>query len=134
MFHSLDVSTSALVAQRHRMDTIAANIANLNTTRDEHGEPTPFQRRLVTFQAKEMTGGAGLGVVHKVEVDDESPPRKVYQPTHPDADADGNVLFPNINQVTEFVNALEAGRAYEANIAAIEMAKQMMQQTLRILA
>lgn len=134
MFHSLDVSTSALVAQRHRMDTIAANIANLNTTRNENGEPTPFQRRLVTFQAKEMSGGEGLGVSHQVEIDDESPPRKVYQPTHPDADADGNVLYPNINQVTEFVNALEAGRAYEANIAAIEMAKQMMQQTLRILA
>jgi flagellar basal-body rod protein FlgC len=134
MFHSLDVSTSALVAQRHRMDTIAANIANLNTTRNENGEATPFQRRLVSFQAKEMSGGEGLGVAHQVEIDDESPPRKVYQPTHPDADADGNVLFPNINQVTEFVNALEAGRAYEANIAAIEMAKQMMQQTLRILA
>lgn len=134
MFHSLDVSTSALVAQRHRMDTIAANIANLNTTRNEAGEPSPFQRRLVTFQAKEMAGGEGLGVTHQVEVDDATPPRKVYQPTHPDADAEGNVSYPNINQVTEFVNALEAGRAYEANIAAIEMAKQMMQQTLRILA
>ena len=134
MFHSIDVSTSGLVAQRHRMDTIAANIANINTTRNERGEPSPFQRRLVTFQAKELSGGEGLAVTHKVEIDTQSLPRKIHQPGHPDADADGNVAYPNVNQVTEFVNALEAGRAYEANIAAIEMTKQLMQQTLKLIA
>ena len=146
MFHSLDISTSALVAQRHRMDTISANIANLNTTRNEKGELSPFQRRLVQFQAapvgKEAGSGSqgsgessqGLGVKYTVEVDQHSEPRKVYNPGHPDADPQGNVHFPNINLVHEFVNAVEASRAYEANVTAIEMTKTMLSQTLRILA
>lgn len=134
MFHTIDVSTSGLVAQRHRMDTIAANIANVNTTRDEHGEPSPFQRRLVTFESRKLPGGEGLAVGHRVEADEASEPRKVHQPGHPDADADGNVAYPNINLVTEFVNAVEASRAYEANVSAIDMSKQMIMQTLKILA
>jgi flagellar basal-body rod protein FlgC len=134
MFHTIDVSTSGLVAQRHRMDTIAANIANVNTTRNEHGEPSPFQRRLVTFESRTLAGGEGLGVGHRVEADEEAEPRKVHQPGHPDADADGNVAYPDINLVTEFVNAVEASRAYEANVSAIDMSKQMIMQTLKILA
>ncbi|MEX0715951.1 MAG: flagellar basal body rod protein FlgC [Planctomycetaceae bacterium] len=142
MYRSLDISTSGLVAQRQRMNTIAGNIANLHTTRGPNGEPAPFQRRLIRFQAEKVDGSTrldgtsssgGAGVTYRVEVDSEPPPRKVHDPGHPDADKDGYVAYPNVNLVTEFVNALEAGRAYEANVAAIEMSKQMAQLALRIL-
>ena len=136
MLTSLDISTSALVAQRQRMNTIAGNIANLHSTRDADGNVVPFQRRLVTFTADtEQARGGNVGPVqYEVEVDTQSPPRRVFEPGHPDADADGYVSYPNIDLITEFVNALEAGRAYEANVAAVEITKEMAQLGLRILA
>ena len=146
MFKSLDISTSGLVAQRHRMDTIAGNIANINTTRDENGNLSPFQRRLIRFQAADPTpandqgnagadggDGGGLGVKFQIDVDRQTSPRKVFSPGHPDADKDGNVAYPDINLVTEFVNAVEASRAYEANVGAIDITKGMLQQTLKLL-
>lgn len=137
MFRTLDISTSGLIAQRHRMDTIAGNIANINTTRDDKGNPSPFQRRLITFAADTDNAQAptrGQGVTFDVAIDRETEPRKVHAPGHPDADADGNVAYPSINLTTEFVNAVEASRAYEANVAAIDMTKSMAAQTLKILA
>lgn len=135
MLKSIDISTSGLVAQRHRMDTIAGNIANLNTTRDEEGNSAPFLRRLVQFQANEdPESPASGGVIFRVEIDEQSPPRLVHQPGHPDADADGYVAFPNIDLMTEFTNAMLAARAYEANITAIEMTKQMGELGMQILA
>lgn len=136
MFRSIDVSTTGLVAQRQRMTTIAENIANSNTTRDKNGKPSPFQRRIVTFQAADAASGRiddAAGVTSKVEVDDSKPPRKVFQPGHPDADKEGMVLMPEIDLTTEFVNAMDASRAYEANISAMELAKDMMTTALRIL-
>ncbi len=137
MFHTLDLSTSGLVAQRFRMDTIAGNIANINTTQDEKGNISPFQRRFVNFIAdQEQRGsqGRGMGVTFSVDVDRTTPPRKAYQPGHPHADADGNVSFPAIDLTKEFVNALEASRAYEANVATIDITKGMFSETLKILA
>jgi flagellar basal-body rod protein FlgC len=137
MFRSLDLSTSGLVAQRHRMDTIAGNIANINTTRDEKGNVSPFQRRFVAFmaeQAKHGNEGRGTGVAFSVQVDHKTPPRKVVQPGHPDADASGVVQYPGIDLTQEFVNALEASRAYEANVATIDITKSMYNQALKILA
>src|SRR5437773_2360663 len=137
MFRTFDISTSGLVAQRQRMNTIAGNIANINTTRDEQGNISPFQRRLITFAADTDRLDAraqGAGVKFEVGVDRGTEPRKVYSPGHPDADKEGNVAYPSINLVTEFVNAVEASRAYEANVAAVEMTKTMANQTLRILA
>jgi flagellar basal-body rod protein FlgC len=137
MFHTLDLSTSGLVAQRHRMDTIAGNIANINTTRDEKGAVSPFQRRFINFLADQEQSdakGRGVGVKFKVEIDRKTPPRKVHQPGHPDADADGLVAFPAIDLTKEFVNALEASRAYEANVATIDITKGMYSQALKILA
>lgn len=128
MLKTLDILTSGLVAQRSRLDTIAGNIANVNTTRDEHGELSPFQRRLVTFQAQEDGG-----VHFKIEVDEKAEPRKAYQPDHPDADEQGNVSYPGINLTTEFVNALEASRVYEAGVSAMELAKSIQAQSSRIL-
>lgn len=137
MLRTLDVSTSGLVAQRERMNTIAGNIANIRTTRDGDGKPSPFQRRLVTFSAAEpadKSAGGGVGVNFQVQTDTETQPRLLHQPGHPDANADGYVALPNIDLTTEFVNAVEASRAYEANVAAIDITKAMLGQTLRILA
>jgi flagellar basal-body rod protein FlgC len=136
MFKTLDISTSGLIAQRQRMNVIAANLANLNTTRDADGKPSPFQRRLVTLSAAESgsTTGEPAGVNYQIAVDTTTPSHRVYQPGHPDADKDGYVSFPNIDMVTEFVNAVEASRAYEANLAAIDMTKQIANLSLKILA
>lgn len=135
MFTAIDVSTSGLVAQRARMDTISGNIANAYTTRDADGKAVPFQRRFVTFEpAAEATQSAGMGVQFDVQIDQQTPPRRVHQPGHPDADDAGFVSYPAIDLVTEFVNAMESGRAYEANVTAMELTKEMSRLGLRILA
>ena len=136
MFSSLDVSTSALVAERARLNAISSNIANISTTRNERGEAEPYQPRYVTFQTNTdittVAGGAGVRV-GSVEYSAE-PPRLKYEPGHPDADDRGFVSYPAIDMTTEFVDALEATRAYEANIGVIEVTKGMADQTLRIIA
>lgn len=137
MLKGIDISSSALVAQRQRMNTIAGNIAAVNVSHDPNSGEPPFYRRLVTFQADTESLGqesSGVGVKYKVEIDTDSELRKTYTPGHPHADQDGNVTYPNIDVVTEFVNALEAGRAYEANISALEISKEMFNSSLRILA
>lgn len=136
MFHALDISTSALVAQRVRLNAISSNLANISTTHDEAGEPRPFQPRFVVFQTDDRfkTAEGAVGVkVAKVGID-TGPPRMRFEPGHPDANADGYVAYPNIDLNTEFVDALEATRAYEANVGVIEVTKEMARQTLRILA
>jgi flagellar basal-body rod protein FlgC len=138
MLSALDISTSALVAQRTRMDVISGNLANLSTTHNEAGEAMPYQKRFVVLQTDENVGGTGAsGVkVGSVEIED-SQPRLKYEPGHPDAIKDGPnrgyVAYPDINMMTEFTDALAVARAYEANLGAIEIAKDMAQQTLRIL-
>ncbi len=132
MFKTIDIITSGLVAQRHRMNTISENIANINTTRDAQGNPSPFQRRFVTFSAEKNEGKA-VGVEFEIQKDTTSKPRRTYEPGHPDADANGYVNYPNINLVTEFVNALEASRAYEANIVSFNTTQRMGEMALRIL-
>ena len=139
IFPALDVSTSALVAQRVRMNAISSNLANLSTTHNERGEPEPYQARYPIFQIDESVGRRGsAGVrVRAVEID-RSEPRWKYQPGHPDAVREGPyrgyVAYPNVNMMTEFTDALEAARAYEANLGAMEITKDLEQQTLRILA
>lgn len=135
MFRSLDVSTSALIGERQRMNAISDNLANLNTTRDADGKPSPFQRRFVTFTAQgEDSPETPAGVTYQVSVDSTTPARRVYEPGHPDADKDGYVSYPNIDMMTEFVNAVEASRAYEANLVVIDITKQSFNQSLKILA
>jgi flagellar basal-body rod protein FlgC len=139
VFDTLDISSSALVAQRTRMDTIAANIANINTTRNARGEPVPYRRRFAVFAEGQGGHGhgsdaAGPGVhVQRIHLD-SSPFQRRYQPGHPDAGADGYVLYPNIDMSIEFVNALEASRAYEANVTTMEVTKSMINASLRLLA
>ena len=139
MFTSLDVSTSALVAHRVRMNVISENLANLSTTHNEAGERVPYQRRSTIVQTDEAVGGHGAaGVkVASIEIDDK-PPNYKWDPTNPEAIQEGEkkgyVAYPNVDMITEFTDALAVARAYEANLGAIEIAKDMAQQTLRILA
>lgn len=139
MFSALDVSTSALVAERVRLNAISSNLANMSTTRKEDGTPGPYQPRFAVFQTDDQVhtpaGGAGVKV-SSVEISQIEPLWK-YQPGHPDALKEGPhkgyVAYPNIDLTTEFVDALEASRAYEANLGVIEVTKDMSRQTLRIL-
>ena len=136
MFNALDVSTSALVAQRQRLNAISSNLANISTTRNAAGQPEAYAPTFVTFQTDESikTSGGGAGVkVASVEKSTEAPLVK-YEPGHPDADARGYVAYPNIDMTLEFVDALEATRAYEANIGVIDVSKDMLQRTLQIVA
>jgi flagellar basal-body rod protein FlgC len=134
MFGSLDISTSALIAHRTRLDAISANIANARAILNEAGEYEPFQRRIVTLAAGDPETGAREGV-HVASVDlDRGPPRLEYEPFSPYANADGYVGYPNIDVVIEQMNALEASRSYEANIAAIEASKSMVSVALEMLA
>jgi flagellar basal-body rod protein FlgC len=134
MLSTLDVSASALKSQRIRMDTIAANVANMNTTRNSAGKLEPYRRRFALF-ASGQEGHPNRPGVHVSRIaEDMSPFRVVPDAEHPDADAEGNVHYPNVDLAVEYVNALEASRAYEANVTAMEVTKSMMNATLRLLA
>src|SRR5580693_460722 len=133
MFDILDMGASGLLAQRVRMDTIAGNIANINTTHDATGKVNPYKRRFVVFAPGEAGDPSKPGV-HVQSVDeDQSPPTRKYEPGNPDADKDGYVLYPNVDLSIEFVNALEASRAYEANVTMMDTAKSMFNSSLRLL-
>jgi len=140
MFPSLDISTSALVAQRVRMNAISSNLANMSTTQNEAGEAEAYKPRYVIFQTDTTVGAYGAGGVEvsSVQIDEDAQPRYKYEPGHPDAIQEGPrkgyVAYPDINMMTEFTDAMEAARAYEANLGSIEIAKDLAQQTLRILA
>lgn len=138
MYKAIDISTSALVAQRTRLNTIAGNIANVSTTRDANGDPNPYVRKRVIFQVG-MPGDPGEGVhVSRVDTDDPGTPgsepfRYKYEPGHVDADERGYVRYPNVDLTRELVNALETARAYEANIQAIEVSKALNSQVNTLL-
>ncbi|MHC4883544.1 MAG: flagellar basal body rod protein FlgC [Planctomycetota bacterium] len=140
IFGMMDTSASALHAGRARMNVIANNMANANTTRtdktDANGRPIPYRRKRVIYQqgAPRITGSTTEGVHVKDIEDDPSEFRKVHQPGHPDADLDGNVLYPNIHVPMEMVDMMVASRAYEANITAMESAKQIIRGALSIIA
>ena len=136
MFTSLDISTSGLVAQRARLDAIASNLANLSTTRNEEGDFAPYREKYVTFETHTEIATSSGGVGVRVASVDESgdPPVRTYRPCHPDADSQGYVNLPDINMTEQFVDALQATRAYEANIGVMEISKELGRQTLQIIA
>jgi flagellar basal-body rod protein FlgC len=134
MFEILDTGASGLQAQRTRLDTIAENIANINTTRGPHGEKTPYRRRFVVFSAGQAGDKSKPGVHVEKIAEDQSPFIIKHDPGNPDHDENGDVKTPNIDQTVEFVNALDASRAYEANVTMMETAKSMFNSTLRLLA
>ena len=130
-FRAFRISGSGLTAERLRMDTIANNLANANTTRTDAGGP---YRRQVPVFAEMLRDRAGApGGVRVVGVrEDNSEPRLVYDPQHPDASPDGYVAMPNVHVVKEMVDLITATRAYEANVTAINSAKAMAQKALEI--
>ena len=137
--NALDISATGLVAQRTRMDAIATNIANMNSTRDENGELAAFQSRFVILESDSSvaTSSGGVGVkVQSIERENVEPTYK-YEPYHPHAiksgEHKGYVAYPSVNLNAEFVDSLLATRAYEANIGVMEMTKNMAQTSLRIL-
>ena len=133
MFDALDMGASGLLAQRTRLDTIAANIANATTTHDATGKVNPYRRRFVVFAAGQPDRPAKPGVrVAGVQID-QSPFQRRFEPGHPDADPDGYVAYPNIDLSIEYVNALEASRAYEANVSMMEVSKAMSNASLRLI-
>jgi len=131
MIRALDTSSSALVAQRVRMDVIAGNIANAFTTAQEDGRIEPYRRRVVTFAPTAPDGGSGVQVASVTE--DPSPFRAVYDPGHPHA-VNGVVQLPNVSITMEYVDALAASRAYEANLAILNVSKRMVEQAIRLFA
>ncbi len=139
MISAMDISTSALVAQRVRLNTISGNIANMSTLKNEAGENKPYQPRFVVFETAEAQaeGGAAGVKIAKVEID-ESEPLYRFQPDHPLAATDGKwkgyVAYPNVDMNEQFVDALQASRSYEANIGVMEVTKGLIRQTLSILA
>jgi flagellar basal-body rod protein FlgC len=132
MFDAFAISGSGMTAERLRMDVIASNLANADSTRGADGQP--YRRRMVVLQAGSPSFDQVLSGV-KVDgiVEDQSPLRRVYDPSHPDADAQGYVTLPNVNPVTEMVDLITSSRGYEANVTAMNAAKQMFSKTFDIL-
>ncbi len=132
--NGIDSTASALAAERVRMDVITQNIANANTTRGLDGKA--YQRQQVVFekvlqQAQGVETGQQKVQVARIE-NDQRPPRLIFNPGHPDADADGMVAFPNINIHEEMADLIVSSRAYEANLAVVKNARAMALQTLSI--
>jgi flagellar basal-body rod protein FlgC len=137
MYGALEVSTSGLIAQRTRLEAITENIVNKDTILDAAGNNNPFQRRVVFFAPGNPAAATAAGKaqgVHVSSIEQEPGFELRYEPGNAYADGNGFVKYPSINPVFEQLNAYEAGRAYEANIAAAEATKTMMAQALRLLA
>jgi flagellar basal-body rod protein FlgC len=129
MFLPLKVSATALEAQKVRLNTIASNVANASSTKSTDGGP--YKRKDVQFQSV-MYDESSVGVDIPKIVEDQRPPRIVFDPSHPDADKNGYVSYPNINVIEEMVNLLAASRAYEANLTLMSTYKEMYMKTLSI--
>ena len=133
MYGALNISTSGLIANRVRLEAISANIAGKDVILNQHGEYEPFKRRVVMLAAGDPTNQSDEGVhVAAIELDN-GPPRMQYEPDSSYANADGYVGYPNIDIVVEQMNAMEAQRSYEANIAAVEATKSIMSVALQML-
>lgn len=146
--NSFGINASALSAQRLRMDVISSNIANAETTRASvvNGEVVPYRRKLVELTPNQnsfssmlqsqmgvaSSKGSGIGVRVKAITEDSSDFKIVYNPTHPDANAEGYVSMPNVDMAKEMVDMISASRSYEANITAINASKSMVMKALEI--
>ena len=143
IFDSFNINSSGMTAQRFRMDIISENIANANTTRTSEG--TPYVRKVVTFAEKgthtpfsrilneRMDHYSGRGVkVSRVQDDTWTQMNIVYDPSHPDADQNGYVTYPNVNTVTEMTNLIDATRGYQANVTAFGALKEVVTQGISI--
>jgi len=146
--NGFDISASALTANRMRMDVISSNVANASTTRGSfvNGEYVPYKRKMVVMDSKGPSFESVLnntlngqqqskllkGVNVTKIIEDTSPTKLVYNPAHPDANADGYVNMPNVDVATEMVDMIAAVRAYEANVTALNATKSMFLKALEI--
>ena len=133
LISGIDITSGALAAQRMRLDIVAQNIANAQTTRTPEGGP--YKRQVVSFETEllKQAGGRNLQTVHIAGVtSDRSEGERVQNPQHPDADADGFVQMPNVNLAFEMVDLITASRTYEANLSVVKNARQMAMKTLEI--
>ena len=134
---TLKASASGLFAQRKRMDVIANNLANIETTRTETGEP--YRRQMVVMSPKPPDDSFRQALDMQIEgvqiedvVEDQAPFKKIFNPSHPDANPDGYLYKPNVDLMVETTNMLMARRAFEANVAAIKATRQMILKALEI--
>ncbi|WP_068672399.1 flagellar basal body rod protein FlgC [Oceanobacillus sp. Castelsardo] len=146
IFDALNTSSSALTAQRLRMDVVSSNIANAQTTRatrNENGEYEPYRRKMVVLESDKNTfqqylekasgnKKATSGVKVSAIIEDEKPFKLVFNPNHPDADENGYVQLPNVDPLQEMVDLMSATRSYEANITAVNASKSMLMKALEI--
>jgi flagellar basal-body rod protein FlgC len=135
LLDTLSITASGLTAQRVRLQTVASNMANARTTRTEEGGP--YQRKMVVIQAEQDNFGSALErSMSRVEVAaiavSDDPPVDVYDPTHPDADADGFVSYPNVNVLEEMVDLMTTSRTFEANTKVLDVTFQMANTALEI--
>lgn len=139
IFNSIKISSSALKAQGTRLNVISSNMANIETTRTPEGGP--YRKKDVVFQTSaqpfekhlaQNLKGSVSGVAVAAIQNNPSPPKVIYDPTHPDADAEGYLAMPNINVLEEMTDMMTATKAYEANVTAINAAKRMALKALEI--
>ncbi len=134
LISGIEISAGALSAQKTRLDIVAQNIANAQTTRGPNGQP--FSRQVVSFETelvRRASGGVPLQTVRVASISaDRSQGDQVYNPQHPDAGPDGLVQMPNVNLSYEMVDLITASRAYEANLAVVKNARQMALKALEI--
>lgn len=147
MFHSMGITSSALTAQRLRMDVISSNMANVDTTRGKYidGQWQPYTRKMVVMQPKESSFSSifnqtlrsnGNNKMNGVKVsnivEDDTPYRLVYDPEHPDANEEGYVQMPNVDPLKEMVDLMSATRSYEANVTVFNASKSMYMKALEL--
>ena len=129
-FKIFDIAGSALTAQSQRLNVVASNLANADSTTSSDG--TTYQAKQVVFEATPVDRGRASGVRVSTVITDPSPMRRVYDPKHPMADADGYVTMPNVNVVEEMVNMIDASRAYQNSIEVMNTAKSLMLRALTL--
>lgn len=130
MLNVFEIAGSALSAQSARLNAVASNLANADSVAGPDGQP--FRAKQVVFAARPVAGAAAPGVRVTGVVEDLSPPRMVYDPKSPAADAQGFVAMPNVNVVEEMVNMISASRAYQSNAEVMNTARTLMQKTLAL--
>ncbi|GAA0223658.1 flagellar basal body rod protein FlgC [Metaclostridioides mangenotii] len=130
VFSGLRISASGLSAERLRMDVISSNVANISTTRGANGEA--YRRKVAMFEENYDNKLGMLGVKATGVVDDKSDLRKVYDPTHPDANEEGYVEYPNVDILVEMSNLIAASRSYESNVDTLNAQKTIISKALEI--
>jgi flagellar basal-body rod protein FlgC len=142
LFSALDINASGLTAQRRRIEVISSNLANANTTRTAEG--TPYKRKDLVFESasvsdgfgaalnSEMANGGEAGVEIAGIYEDGTQFIRRYEPSHPDADGEGYVLYPNVSPIEEMVNLLSATRSFEANVQSMNAIKELARKSLEI--